>query len=88
HLKVWEIDLDWITTSNSTISAPLEIPTAPFNSVFAPFGSGDVAQPGTNQKIDMIGGIISYAPNYRSFAGHNSWVITFNTDIDGNDTSG
>jgi hypothetical protein len=88
HLKVWEVELDWVTTSNSTISAPLEIPTAPFNSVFAPFGSGDVQQPGTNQKIDMIGGVISYAPNYRSFADHNSWVITFNTDIDNNDTSG
>lgn len=88
HLKVWEIDLDWNNTSNSTISAPLEIPTDPFNSVFAPFGTGDVAQPGTNQKIDMIGGVISYAANYRSFADHNSWVITFNTDIDNNDTSG
>jgi hypothetical protein len=88
HLKVWEINLDWVNTSNSTISAPLEIPTAPFNSVFAPFGTGDVAQPGVNQKIDMIGGVISYAANYRSFAGHNSWLITFNTDIDNNDTSG
>ncbi|WP_347374529.1 GEVED domain-containing protein [Aequorivita sp. Q41] len=88
HLKVWEIDLDWATTTNSTISAALEIPTTPFNSVFAPFGSGDVAQPGTNNKIDMIGGVISYAANYRSFAGHNSWVITFNTDVDNNDTSG
>ena len=88
HLKVWEVDLDWSNTSNSTISAPLEIPTDPFNSVFAPFGSGDVEQPGTGQKIDMIGGVISYAANYRSFADHNSWVITFNTDIDNNDTSG
>ena len=88
HLKVWEIDLDWTNTGNSTISTALEIPTDPFNSVFAPFGSGDVAQPGVGQKIDMIGGIISYAANYRSFADHNSWVITFNTDIDNNDTSG
>ncbi len=88
HLKVWEIDVDWVTIGNSTISTALEIPTDPFNSVFAPFGSGDVAQPGTAQKIDMIGGIISFAANYRSFGTHNSWVITFNTDIDGNDTSG
>ncbi len=53
----------WIghTIGNSTISAPLEIPTDPFNSVFAPFGTGDVPQPGTSQKIDMIGGVISYA---------------------------
>lgn len=88
HLKVWEITMDWATIGNSSISAALEIPTAPFDSVFAPFGSGDVDQPGTNQKIDMIGGVISYAANYRSFGTHNSWVITFNTDVDGNDTSG
>ena len=88
HLKVWEIDVDFIVPGNSTISTPLEIPTDPFNSVFAPFGSGDVEQPGTSNKIDMIGGVISYAANYRSFGGHNSWVITFNDDIDGNDTSG
>ncbi len=88
HLKVWEITMDWNNPSNSSISQPLQIPTDPFDSVFAPFGTGDVAQPGTSQKIDMIGGIISYAANYRSFGGHNSWVITFNVDVDGSDTSG
>jgi len=88
HLKVWEIEVDWVTIGNSTISTALEIPTDPFNSVFAPFGTGDVGQPGTSNKIDMIGGVISFAANYRSFGTHNSWVITFNTDIDGNDTSG
>jgi len=88
HLKVWEIDLDWDNIGNSTIGAPLEIPTQPFEATFAPFGTGDVEQPGTNQKIDMIGGVISFAANYRSFGSHNSWLITFNVDIDGNDTSG
>jgi hypothetical protein len=89
HLKIWEMDIDWSTPANSTISStPLEVPTAPFDSVFAPFGSGDVAQPGTSQKIDMIGGIISYAANYRSFGTHNSWLITFLTDVDGNDLGG
>ncbi|MCF6306673.1 MAG: T9SS type A sorting domain-containing protein [Flavobacteriaceae bacterium] len=88
HLKVWEIDVDFVVPGNSTISSPLEIPTDPFNSVFAPFGTGDVEQPGTGQKIDMIGGIVSFAANYRSFGTHNSWVITFNDDIDGADTSG
>jgi hypothetical protein len=88
HLKVWEIDVDWATIGNSSISSALEIPTAAFDSVFAPFGSGDADQPGTGQKIDMIGGIISFAANYRTFPGYNSWLITFNTDVDGNDTSG
>ncbi|PTM11066.1 MAG: hypothetical protein DA407_02435 [Bacteroidetes bacterium] len=89
HLKIWEIDMDWVTTSNSTVSAvPLELNTVPFESTFAPFGTGDVAQPGTGQKIDMIGGVISYMVHYRKFAGHNSMIITFNADVDGNDTSG
>jgi subtilisin-like proprotein convertase family protein len=89
HLKIWELDMDWVTTSNSTVSpVPLELPTDPFDSVFAPFGTGDVAQPGTSQKIDMIGGVVSYMVNYRRFAGHNSMIVTFNVDVDGNDTSG
>ncbi|PKP24684.1 MAG: hypothetical protein CVU03_11405 [Bacteroidetes bacterium HGW-Bacteroidetes-2] len=88
HLKIWEITMDWNTSSNSTISAPLEIPTQPFESTFAPFGTGDVNQPGTGQKIDMIAGVISYMVNYREFGSHNSMTVTFNVDVDGNDRSG
>lgn len=88
HLKIWDITMDWANTANSTISSPLEIPTQPFEATFAPFGTGDVNQPGTSQKIDMIGGVISYMVNYRQFASHNSMTVTFNVDVDGNDTSG
>lgn len=88
HLKIWEITMDWANVGNSSISSALEIATDPFNTIFSPFGQGDVNQPGTNQKLDMIGGIVSFAANYRSFGTHNSWIITFNTDVDNNDTSG
>lgn len=84
HLKVWEIDVDFNTPSNSTISAtPLEIPTAAFDSFLRPFGTGDIDQPQTTRRYDAQSGIISFAANYRKFAGHNSWVITFNTDVGG-----
>jgi len=86
HVKVWEIDIDWDGTS--TISAPQEIITSPFDSTFQPFGVGDIPQPGTGQKLSSISGVISYMANYRSFENHNSFVINFNTDVDGNDTSG
>jgi len=85
HLKIWEIDIDWDTSSS--ISTPVEIPLAPFDSVFFPFGTGDVSQPGTSQRIDNIGGVISYMANYRSFPTHNSFIINFNVDI-GSTTSG
>ena len=87
HLKIWEIEMDWNNPGNSTISAPLEIATDPFDAGEI-FGQGAVSQPGTNQKLAGHGGIISFAANYRSFADHNSWLITFNTFIDNNQTGG
>ncbi len=88
HLKVWEINIDWNNTNNSTISEPIEITTAPFEVTFTPLNEGDVNQPNTDQKIDIIPGVISYAANYRSFSSYNSWVITFTVDVDGYDTAG
>jgi CARDB len=85
HLKIWEIDIDWV--NNSSISGPTQIPLAAFDSFFFPFGSGDVSQPGTNNRYDNIGGVISYMANYRSFPAHNSFVMNFNVDIGGT-TSG
>lgn len=87
HLKVWEMNVDWTNPSNSTISAPLEIPTDPFDAGEI-FGQGAISQPGTSQKLAGHGGIISFGANYRSFAGHNSWLITFNTFVDNNQTGG
>lgn len=87
HLKIWKLNLDW-DNDDFSITSPQIIPTQPFNSEFQPFGSGNVNQPGTSQRIDNINGVISYMANYRSFPTHNSFLICFNVDIDGNDTSG
>ncbi|MBL4662984.1 MAG: T9SS type A sorting domain-containing protein, partial [Flavobacteriaceae bacterium] len=89
HLKIWEINVDWVNTGNSTISTPLEIATDPFDAgeLFGN-GNGAIRQPGTSQRLAGHGGIASYAANYRPFGTHNSWLITFNTFIDANETGG
>ncbi|MFT5824472.1 MAG: hypothetical protein ACI8ZM_005740 [Crocinitomix sp.] len=89
HLKVWEIVPDWADINNSTISNALEIPTDPFDSgeLFGN-GNGAIFQPGTSQRLAGHGGIVSFAANYRAFGTHNSWLITFNTFIDANETGG
>ncbi|HLT48966.1 MAG TPA: GEVED domain-containing protein [Aequorivita sp.] len=87
HLKIWEMEMDWTNPGNSTISAPLEIPTDPFDAGEI-FGQGAISQPGTGQKLAGHGGIISFGANYRSFPDHNSWLITFNTFVDNNQTGG
>ncbi len=81
HLKIWSISPDFVVPGGSTITIPAVIPVAPFDSTFNPFGVGDVSQPNTSQKISSQSGIISYMANYRSFPGHNSFLINFNTDV-------
>ena len=81
HLKVWEVDIDFDNPGNSTVSQPLEIPTAPFDSFFRSFPIGDFDQAGTTQRIQGASGVISFAANYRKFDTHNSWIITFNADV-------
>ena len=87
HLKVWELDIDFETPTNSTVSTPLEIPVAPFDSFIAPFGVGELSQPGTTMRLDMLTGIISYAAHYRPFEDHNSWLVTFNVDVQEDNTT-
>ncbi len=89
HLKVWEIEMDWNNTANSTISSPLEIPTDPFDAgeLFGN-GNGAIHQPGTSQRLAGHGGIVSFGANYRDFGSYNAWLITFNTFIDDNETGG
>jgi hypothetical protein len=88
HIKIWEINVDWVTIGNSTISAPAEIAMADFESRFFAFGVGDIKQPNTTQKIDANGGTLDYAPKLRSFAGHNSLVFSTTVDINGLNDAG
>jgi hypothetical protein len=81
HLKVWSVDVDFNGTSS--ISDAQIIPVADFDSFIAPFGSGDFEQPGTNQRIDGITGVMSYMANYRSYEDFNSILVNFNVEVDG-----
>jgi subtilisin-like proprotein convertase family protein len=86
HLKIWEVDLDWTNTANSTISPPIELATTPFDSFTATFGDGEVPQPGTGQKIDGITGIVSYMCNYWNYGSYNATTLNFNVDVNSNNT--
>ena len=86
HLKIWDITMDWNTTANSAISNPTLLNTTPFDSFTATFGSGEVPQPGTTQKIDGITGVVSFVCNYYAFGTHNSVTLNFNVDVNGDNT--
>jgi len=81
HLKLWTVDVDWETIDNSTISAPTEITTTPFTSVFDGGSFSNVPQlSGPDQ--DVLQATIMNQAQFRKFSDHNSVVFNFVVDTD------
>ena len=86
HLDIWTTSVDWGTPANSTISQPQEISTAPFDSVFDNGSFQNLNEPGSGPDIDALQATMMYMTNYRRFGTHNSVVMNFVVDLNGNDS--
>ncbi len=84
HLKIWNINVDWTTPGNSTISSPQVINTAPFDGLFDGGSFSNLPQP-SGGDIDALQATIMYMAQYRRFPGYNAAVFNFVVDLDGND---
>ncbi len=84
HIKVWTTNVDWANPASSTISQPQEIITAPFDSVFDGGSFSNLPQP-SGPDVDGLQATMMYMTSYRRFPTHNSMVLNFIVDLDGND---
>ncbi|GAB4322222.1 MAG: hypothetical protein Kow00127_14820 [Bacteroidales bacterium] len=84
HLKIWNINVDWETPGNSTISTAQEISVTPFDGLFDGGNFSNLPQP-SGPDIDALQATIMYMANYRRFTDHNSVVLNFVVDLDGGD---
>ncbi|PLX22995.1 MAG: hypothetical protein C0599_05165, partial [Salinivirgaceae bacterium] len=84
ELLIWNIDVDWDNTSNSTISNPQSIPTAAFDGLFDGGSFSNLPQP-SGPDIDALQATVMYMAQYRRFPNHNSVVLNFVVDLDGSD---
>jgi subtilisin-like proprotein convertase family protein len=82
HIKLWFVDVDWVTTSNSTISAAQEINTTPFISVFDSGSFSNLAQPGGGSDLDALQATIMNQAQFRKFPSYNSALLNFVVDTD------
>lgn len=87
EIRIWEVTVDWVTTSNSSISSPVIIPVSPFDSQFDP-NWNDIEQPNSSQKLDGIPGAFMYMAQYREFSNHSSLVLNHTVDVDGTNHAG
>ena len=82
HLKVWTINIDWSNPNNSSVSAPYELDTSSFTSVFDG-GSFANLQQSSGPDIDAMQACIMNQAQFRKFPTHNSAVFNFVVDADG-----
>ncbi len=83
HIKIWNVDMDWVTPGNSLVSAATELSTTPFVSVFDGGGFSNLPQPSGGTTIDALQATIMNQAQYRKFGSHNSAVFNFVVDVDG-----
>ncbi len=82
HVKLWTVDVNWVTPGSSTISAPTELITTPFISVFDGGSFVNLTQPGGGTSIDALQATIMNQAQFRKFGDHNSAVFNFVVDTD------
>ena len=89
QLEMWTVNIDWNDPNNTSVTN-IDIPTSPFdtNPCAAPgFGFACIPQP-NGSGIDGLPEVIMNQSHYRNFGSHESIVLNFITDADGNELSG
>ena len=80
HLKLWTVDIDWNTPTNSSISQPDVIPVTDFNGVFDGGSFSNLPQP-SGPDIDALQGTVMNQAQFRKFEDHNSAVFNFVVNV-------
>ena len=89
-LEIWEINLDWSNSSNSSINQITTLNmTLPFDSELCGYTSFScIDQPGSNTNLDPLREVLMNRIMYRNFSTHESIVCCHVTDVSGNDQAG
>lgn len=77
HIKLWTVNVNWISPTNSTISLGQTIVTTPFTSVFDNGAWDNLAQPDAGVSIDALQATIMNQAQFRKFSSHNAAVFNF-----------
>lgn len=89
HMRIWEFDVDWENTANSTFTEAAILPTDPFDSDLCSAPRDQcIPQMGTAVQLESLAGRLMYRLQYRNFGTHQSMVVNHTVDEDGNGHAG
>lgn len=87
QIQMWEMRVDWADPSKSSISGPINLNPAPFETKVC-WGNNNlfdcIEQPNPNSpRITALENIVMYRAPYRNFGTHESIVFNHVTDVSG-----
>jgi hypothetical protein len=81
RVNIYNMAVNWTpATPTATITLAANVSTAAFDASYNAQWN-DISQPGTNQKLDGIGGVCMYRAQWKSWAGYNSVVLNWAVKI-------
>ncbi|MCP4361422.1 MAG: hypothetical protein GY796_25710 [Chloroflexi bacterium] len=89
YLEIWEFDVDWTTSGNSTFTKVADLPIAEIDSDLCGLTSFFCfPQQGSGTTLDPLREVIMWRLQYRNFGSHEALVGNLVTDVDGTDHGG
>lgn len=82
-LLLFEADVDWVTTANTTVSLVSSISVQSFS-----WSGMTINQPGTAQTLDQINRRLMYRLQYRNFGDYEVMLTNHTVNADGNGQAG
>ncbi len=87
QLWIYELDVDWTTTTNSTFTRVQQLNVEPYDSNFGN-NWNNIKQLNTSQELDAVPQVIMNVPQYRNFGSYQTLVCCHAVDVDGTDHAG
>ena len=91
NLEIYQMNLDWTTIGNSTMTGPFKLNIAAYDSYIcgSSLNAGKcIPQQSSNTKLDALGGIIMDKAQYRNFGTYESIVCSHTSDARGDGVAG
>lgn len=79
-ILIYKMAVVWGATPGATISADGTVPLSAFDSSSDP-NWDDIPQPGTTDKLDGLGSVLTYRAPWRKWVGYNSVVLNFSIKL-------
>ncbi len=79
-INIYNASVSWGTTASMTITAAGSVSCAAFDASYD-VNWNDISQPGTSQKLDGIGGVLTYRAQWKTWSEYNSVVLNWGVKI-------